>query len=64
MIMIIIIICFIIIIISQYIHVLLTVYVGFNKKLVKIDINKNNTGKWYKCQRDRFYIHNKNGPTI
>ena len=45
---------FIIITISQYIHVLLTVYVGFDKKLVKIDINKNNTGMWYKCQPDRF----------
>ena len=33
---------------------LLTVYVGFDKKLVKIDINKNNTGMWYKCQPDRF----------
>ena len=36
--------------ISWYIHLLLTVYVGFDKKLVKIiDINKNNTGMWYKC---------------
>ena len=41
---------FMIIIISWYIHVLLTVHVGFDKKLVKIiDINKNNTGMWYKC---------------
>ena len=34
---------------NTYIHVLLTVYVGFDKKLVRIDINKNNTGMWYKC---------------